>query len=144
MQKFSIDYNELQNKLNQKKAYLLDHVKDRVVKVAFDVVRFVDTDDLDKLWSIHKDGDKEYIIAMYDDNQLVSEATKTASVKEWSVIVDGRKETATVFKNNNAVCKLSLASLNIPVNEAYLLSEWLPKKLASDPTFAEKLLKFQG
>ena len=81
---------------------------------------------------------------MYDDNQLVSEATKTASVKEWSVIVDGRKETATVFKNNNAVCKLSLASLNIPVNEAYLLSEWLPKKLASDPTFAEKLLKFQG
>ena len=144
MLKFSIDYPELQNKLNQKKAYLLSEVNDKIVKVAFDVVRFVDTDSLDKLWRIHNDGDKEYIVAMYDDDALIAEAKKTASVKEWSVVLDGRKENATIFKQNQPICKLSLASLGIPANEAYLLSEWLPKKLASDVNFAEKLLNSQG
>ena len=81
---------------------------------------------------------------MYEDNALLSEAKKTASLKEWSVVLDGRKENATIYRQNEPVCKLSLASLGIPTNEAYLLSEWLPKKLSSDVNFAEKLLNSQG
>ena len=71
MKKFAIDVDSLENKLQKKTAYRLEDVKDKVRKVAFDVVRFVDNDaTIDGLWQIQKHDDGEYIVAMYEDKPM--------------------------------------------------------------------------
>src|SRR5574343_1213936 len=68
MNKFALDYSELQSKLTAKRAYPLAEVKDKIRKVAFDVVQFIDSNHIDELWKIERDGDNEYIVAMYDED----------------------------------------------------------------------------
>lgn len=138
MNKFSVDYTELQSKLSKKQAYRLVDVKHRIRKVAFDVVRFVDSDKIDDLWQIHRDGDDEYIVAMYDDADNKKESAKTASSTVWNAVQDVAGNYVNVFYHGNPVKKICLAELGISPEDAYLVCQSLKDKLANDKAFLRK------
>jgi hypothetical protein len=139
MMKFSVDYTDLQNKLSQKKAFRLLDVKDKLKKVAFDVVRFTDSDKIDDLWQIHRDGDDEYIIAMYDDDQTEKKAV--ASSNPWSAIPDTLGNNINIFYNKNPIKRIKIASLGIPSEDAWLVSHSIMDKLANDKLFFNSFIK---
>lgn len=138
MNKFSVDYTELQNKLSKKKAYRLVDVKHRIQKVAFDVVRFVDSDKIDDLWQIHRDGDDEYIVAMYEDGSDTKKESAKVASEVWNAIPDAAGAYVNVFYHGNPIKKICLADLGISSDEAYLVCRSLKEKLANDKVFLRK------
>ena len=63
MNKFAVDYNSLESELTPRPQYFrYDDVKDRLRKVAFDVVRFKDGDDISGLWQIQQTDEGEVIL----------------------------------------------------------------------------------
>lgn len=137
MNKFSVDYMDLQSKLSQKRAFRLSDVKEKIKKVAFDVVRFVDSDKLDDLWQIHRDGEDEYIVAMYEEEQV----EKKASLINWRVIPDGSGKNIHLFYKDTPIKKIALAPLGIPTEDAWLVSHSISQKLASDRSFFDSFVK---
>lgn len=133
MDKFSVNYAEVQSQLTKKKKYLLADVKHRLQKVAFDVVRFVDSDKLDDLWKIEREGDDEYIVAMYDES--IETPKKLAHTNPWSVIPDDSGENLNVFYKQTAIKRVALAPLGIPASDAHMTSRLLRDKFASDAQF---------
>ena len=61
MDKHSVNYDNMNKKLTEKKAYKFNDVKDRLIKVAFDVVKFKDSDNIDGLWQVQSSDDGEVI-----------------------------------------------------------------------------------
>lgn len=140
MNKFSVDYQSLQSKLEKKKAYRLSEVQDKIKKVAFDVVRFVDSDNIDGLWQIQHLNDGDYIVAMYSDDTN-SESPVTKSSTDWSVIADKTGSHLNFFYKGTPVTRLSLASLGIPSSDSGLVTNYLPIRLASNPKLVSGLLQ---
>lgn len=138
MNKYSVDYNFLDDSLKEKpKVFKYADVKDRLVKVAFDVVRFVDGDDLSGLWMVNQTDDGEYIVAQYDDSY--SDTEKTAS--NWNVYADSSNDGIHIFYKNDPVTKISTASLGIDKDETYLAVDVLSEKLSSNSGLVEGLLE---
>lgn len=145
----SLDYSKLETSLesNQNKTYKLADVQHRLVKVAFDVVRFMDGDDVKSLWKIEKNQDGEYIVANYqsDDASVKladSELTKSASVDgDWKVIVNKALAEVQLFYKSNPVVKLSSVQLGLPKEELDLVNSYLPSKLSKDKDFTRKIIK---
>lgn len=137
MIKFSVDYTDLQSKLSQKRAFRLSDVKEKIRKVAFDVVRFVDSDKIDDLWQIHRDGDDEYIIAMYTENEV----EKCASLSPWKAVPDSSGTHIHLLYKNMPIKKIALAPLGIPLEDVWLVSHSIPQRLATDQSFLDSLLK---
>lgn len=137
MEKFSVNYEQLHDNLTSKKRYRLEDVKDKITKVAFDVVKFSDGDKIiDGLWEIKSCDDGEYIVALYDnDDKKVS----TASAP-WSVIADSSGTNLNIFYKEKAIKKVSLASLGVPEEDHQLVCKSLPIKLASNKSLANSLL----
>lgn len=132
MNKFSIDFNNLQTTLNKKKSYRLADVADRIEKVAFDVVRFIDSDKLDDLWVVQNDGKDEYIVAMYDEDPQVKQASIQSS-NPWSTKLDSKKEAVYVFYNDAQIKK-------IIAEDTVSVSRFLSVKLAEDADFRNKFI----
>jgi len=83
MSEFKVDFTKLENKL-LKKSYRLADVKDQLETVAFDVVRFKDSDKGASLWQVQSAEDGDYIVTLYDE----TDNKKTASVADgWEVIL---------------------------------------------------------
>lgn len=143
MNKFALDYSELQSKLTAKRAYPLAEVKDKIRKVAFDVVQFIDSNHIDELWKIERDGDNEYIVAMYDedDENKISTSQNKVAASPWQVVLDNAKENIHIFYQSAPIKKIALASLGINSEEAYLVKKYLPNKLASDSSFLDNFIK---
>lgn len=144
MTQFSVDYHDLESKLNRKRAYRLADVKDRIRKVAFDVVRFVDSDRIDDLWLIHRDGDDEYIVAMYDEDALGKQSDVLGKQKKkasslWAAVADRAGTNVTVFYNSVPIKRVALSEMGIPAEDAQMVCQWLPEKLATDKAFLRKL-----
>ena len=102
MNKYSVDYSDLDQELSVDKFYHYAEVKNSLVKVAFDIVKFKDSEGIDGLWQIKATDDGEVIVAMYsdDDIKIASSAStfKTASLKSpWSVLPDHRNSTVHLF-----------------------------------------------
>jgi hypothetical protein len=136
MEKFSLDYAGLQSKLSTKKMYRLADVQHKLKRVAFDVVRFVDNNNIDELWKIERDGDDEYIVAMYDENQMLTAAqTKTASDNPWQAIPDSNREFVHIFFKDNAIKRLAMKDLGVPSEDAVMICGILKSKFASDANF---------
>lgn len=138
--KFSVDYTDLQSKLSKKRAFRLSDVKGKIRKVAFDVVRFVDSDKIDDLWQIHRDGDDEYIVAMYDDEQTEKKAEASVS-NPWKAMPDGSGQNIHLFYKDTPIKKIALASLGIPAEDAWLVSRSVSQRLASDQSFFNSFVK---
>lgn len=139
MNRFSVDYSDLQSKLTQKKAYRLSEVQSKIKKVAFDVVRFVDSDRIDDLWQIQSDGENEYIVAMYDDNSP-DEAKIITAACVWTAVADSSKENVNVFYKNTPVSRIALASMGIESSDAHLVCKSLSNKLANDYDFRSNFI----
>jgi hypothetical protein len=81
MDRYSVDYNNLEKKISGPKIYKYENVKHLLHKVAFDVYKF-NTDNIDGLWKIESTDDGEVIVAQYnvEESGLKAEASvnKTA------------------------------------------------------------------
>lgn len=139
MNKFSVDYQKLEGKLEYKKAYKLSEVQDKIKKVAFDVVRFIDSDNIDGLWQIQHGADGDYIVAMYNDGAEESAVTKSSS--DWGVVADKSGDNINVFYKGTPIARLALSSLGIPKEDSSLVTSYLPVRLANNPRLVSGLLQ---
>lgn len=139
MEKNVIDYEVLAQKLDAKKVYKLSDVQHRIKKVAFDVVRFMDGEDIDGLWKIEKTPNGEFILANYDED-----ITKEASIKSnWSTHINKRNNDVYIFYKNEQISKMAnseFVDMGIPTTEVNDVIESLPKKLANNPKLVKGLL----
>jgi len=142
MEKFAVNYSDLQGDMAPRpKAFRYDDVKHRLKKVAYDIVRFVDGDDISGLWKIQQTDDGDVIVAQYDDASNFSEVEKTASVEtNWQVLADRTGENVNLFYKGSPVTKLSLASIGIPTEDADVVCRYLPEKLATNEALTSNLL----
>jgi len=141
MEKFAVNYNDLQGDLSPRpQVFRYEDVKHRLKKVAFDVVRFVDGDDISGLWQVQETDDGEVIVAKYDDTSDL-QVEKTASVEtNWRVLADRSGEHVHVFYKDSPVTKVSLASIGIPIEDADVVCRYLPEKLATNEVLTSNLL----
>lgn len=129
----TLDYTSLANKIS-KKAYLLEDVKDRLEKVAFDVVRFKDGDEASNLWKIEQNEEGNYIVALYEDVPSVKEAS------DWNVTFNKTSGFLNVFYKGDHLCKVASSSLGVPVAEVNLVESYLPRSLNKNKVLVKKLL----
>lgn len=139
MSKFSIDYSNLEQKV-YKKAYKLSDVKNRIERVAFDVVRFNDGDEASKLWQVQSADDGEYIVALYDEQD---ESVKTAS-SDWEVELNKTSSVIDVYYKGDPIVRVAASKLGIPATELPLVTKYLPAKLAENKKLASALLNEAG
>lgn len=119
------------------KVFKYENVKHRLTKVAFDVVRFVDGDDVSGLWQVNQTDDGEYIVAQYND-YVDQEVDKTAS--NWSAYPDKGGDNIHLFYKNDPVTKIATTSIGISKSEALMVADILPEKLDTNKILAEGLL----
>jgi hypothetical protein len=139
MSKFSLDYDNLEQKV-YKKAYKLSDVKNKIERVAFDVVRFSDGDDASKLWQVQSADDGDYIVALYDEPE---ESQKTAS-SNWEVVLNKASSMIDVYYKGDPIVRVAASKLGIPSDELALVSKYLPKKLTENKKLATALLSEAG
>lgn len=138
MPKFSIDYQELSNSVSyvQKKIFKLADVKDKLEKVAFDVVRFKDGNP-DELWQIQNADDGDYIVARYDAEEAKEEVKTSA---RWDALVNEASGDINIFYKGQPIVKMAAAKLGISSEDLGAVKRLLPGKLASDKNFVKALL----
>lgn len=134
MSRFNIDYSNLNNKIN-KRVYKLSDVKDKIEKVAFDVVRFSDDDSGANLWQVQSADDGEYIVAKYQDDISVE---KTSA---WSVSVIKTAGEIEISYKGDPIVRLASSKLGIPNTELNKVKNYLPSKLAENKKLVKSLLK---
>jgi len=137
MSKISVDYSELENKI-YKKAYRLSDVKDKIQKVAFDIVRFKDEDDASKLWQIQSADDGDYIVALYNPSE--EDTVKTASANGWNVTLNKLSSQLVFYYKGDPIAKKGSSELGIPEEELSLATKYLPTKLATNKKMVTALL----
>jgi hypothetical protein len=133
MDKFSVDMSKVIDQLSQKKRIRLADVKDRLCKVAFDVVRFVDSDRIDDLWRIERDGEDEYIVALYEMEEPLT--ALASAPNPWSVEIESARGKAHVFYKKAHITCLNFTELGIPQSDSHLVPNMLVSKLANDQKF---------
>ena len=131
------DYENLDSIFNKKKTIRLADVQDRIEKVAFDVVRFVDADNLDKLWVVKDEGGHKVLVALYDEGD---EVVKEASAKVWNAIPD-KLGNVTVYYKSQPITKIAVSSFGIPKEDVNVVCRSLPNLLATDGSFLQSMLK---
>ncbi|HVY53721.1 MAG TPA: hypothetical protein VHA13_04305 [Gammaproteobacteria bacterium] len=133
MSKFSIDYSGLENKI-YKKAYRLSDVKDQLETVAFDLVKFKDSDKSADLWQIQSADDGDYIVAVYqsDDEEKVA--------SNWEVIVTKTAGELQISYKGDPIVRLASKKLGIPQHELNQVPKYLPIKLAENKKLVKALL----
>jgi hypothetical protein len=131
MERFSVDYGKLVQKVDQPKAYRLNDVKDRIERVAFDVVRFRDNEDTDMLWKIEERADGPVIVALYDDSTGALKS-KSNSENKWETLADKTAGNIHVYYKGEPIAKFAASDMGIPREDLGLLVKWLPNKLAED------------
>lgn len=133
MPKFSVDYSSLANQIT-KRAYKLSDVKDQLESVAFDVVRFKDSDKSADLWQVQSADDGEYIVALYQPD----EEEKMAAL--WDVAVNKIASSLEVSYKGDPIVRVAASRLGIPFSELNKVPNYLPAKLASNKKLVKALL----
>lgn len=131
------DFAGFESVMNQKPMYRLADVADKVVKVAFDVVKFKDSDGLDKLWVVQQHNGEDVIVAMYEEDGLES---KAAAPAEWAAVTDKSGKNVNVFYKGEPITRFAAESIGVPSEESYLICRYLPNKLATDKSFRNAFL----
>lgn len=125
------DYQKLDNTINKKQIFYVKDISDKIEKVAFDVVRFKDEDDLSKLWVIQPSAEGDVIVALYDDGEL--------EARSWKAIPD-KQANINVFYKGEPVRKVVLASLGVPSEEVGVVCRTLTSKLNKDASMRKAFL----
>ncbi len=123
---------------SQRKVYRLADVADKIEKVAFDVVRFKDSDKLDHLWRVESTDDGPVLVAMFDE-----EEEQLESLGSWQAVTD-RVNNVNVFYKGEAIVRFSASDMGIPEDETSIVCRYLPEKLASESEFVSSLLDELG
>lgn len=131
MSKNTIDYLGLATKI-YKKAYKLSDVKDRLETVAFDVVRFKDSDKGADLWQVQSADDGDYIVALYQPEETEK--------SDWDVSVSKTAGDLQVSYKGDPLVRLASSKLGIPRDELHKVPEYLPSKLAANKKLVKALL----
>lgn len=131
--KQSIDYSKLENTI-YKKAYKLSDVKDRLESVAFDIVRFKDSDSSANLWQIQNSDDGDYIVALYQNDEV-----KTSS--HWEVSLLKTAGSIQISYKGDPLVVIASSKLGIPQAELPQVKQYLPAKLAENKKLVSALLK---
>lgn len=132
MPKHILDYDAILTNSVNRQTYKLSEVKHRLEKVAFDIVRFKDSD-VDELWQVQSADDGDYIVAKYQD--APEDQTKTASAKTWDVVI--ADSAINIFYKGHPVMKIAASS---DADQLATIKRFLPNKLATDKTFVSALL----
>lgn len=134
MDKYSLNYESLQSSMTQPKMYKLSDVQDKIEKVAFDVVRFMDgSEDIDKLWKIHQNDDgNEFIVAMYDDHALQASADDNIEKNAWHAALNKAASHVTVFYKGEPITKVAASEIDASPEEVSALCRHLPQRLATE------------
>lgn len=135
MSKFGVDFTKLEDKL-LKKAYRLSDVKDQLETVAFDIVRFKDTDKGADLWQIQSADDGEFIVTKYEE----ADVKKTASANPWEVVLSTQAKTLNIFYKGDPIVRVASKKLGIAETELSSVERYLPKKLAENKKLVSALL----
>jgi hypothetical protein len=133
MSKYLIDYSSLAGQIT-KKAYRLSDVKDQLESVAFDVVRFKDSDKSADLWQVQSADDGEYIVALYQ----ADEEEKSAAL--WEVTLNKVGGTLQISYKGDPLVRVVASHLGIPSSEVSKVPGYLPAKLAASPKLVKALL----
>jgi hypothetical protein len=133
MSKNSIDYLKLATSI-YKKAYKLSDVKEHLETVAFDIVRFKDSDKAADLWQVQSADDGEYIVALYQPDEDVKIA------KLWDVAVNKTAGDLQISYKGDPLVRISASQIGIPYLELSKVEEYLPAKLASNTKLVKALL----
>lgn len=131
--KIDIDYSKIENVVN-KKVYKLAEVKDQIVKIAFDVVRFKDGDKAADLWKIEADGDGDYIVRLYQEN-----VEKIAS--NWDVHINKVAGDLQISYKGEPLTSISAVKLGMKKEDLDKVQSYLPKKLSENKQLVQALLK---
>lgn len=134
MSKFSINYSGLESTI-YKKAYRLSDVKDQLEVVAFDIVKFKDGDKSAELWQIQSADDGDYIVALYQ----ADEVEKSAS-KDWDVVASKTAGYLEISYKGDPIVRIAASKLGIPRQELNQVPEYLPTKLAENKKLVKALL----
>jgi len=138
MSKFNIDYNQLDGKVN-KTFYKLSEVKDKIEKVAFDIVRFKDSDKGADLWQIQNGDDGDYIVAKYNPEE---EVIKTASVhSNWEVNYNKLSNNLNIFYKGEQIAKIASNKLGLTSDTLSNVESFLPQSLENNKKLVTFLLK---
>ena len=130
MKNILIDYSSLITK----KAYRLSDIKDQLETVAFDIVRFKDSDKSADLWQVQSADDGEYIVALYQPD----EEEKTVAL--WDVSFSKIAGDLQISYKGDPLVRVNASRLGIPISEINKVPEYLPTKLATNPKLVKALL----
>jgi hypothetical protein len=97
MSQFKVDFEKLETQL-LKKSYRLADVKDQLETVAFDIVRFKNTDKSTALWQVQSAEDGDYIISLYED----AEDNKKTASQGWEVVLSSGSPLVSSFAKTAA------------------------------------------
>ena len=140
MDKYSIDYAELHTDMTRPKFFKYAEVKDRLVRVAYDVVKFQDaSEDIDGLWQIQSTDDGEVIVAMYEPPEGGGEAIKSES--SWAVLPDKAASSMNVFYKGEPVHKIASTQVGVPEAELSDFCTSVANKLSENEDFRRSLLE---
>lgn len=129
----NIDYRELEDRL-LKRTYKLSEVKDKIEKVAFDIVRFKDDDKGTALWQVQSAEDgNDYIVVLYEE----PEQEKKSS---WEVIMSKTSNVVDFFYKGDPITKIASNKLGIPESDLNLAIRYLPNKLSENKNLVNALL----
>ena len=130
---FKVDYTSLEELDN--KTYKFSDVKDKIIRVAADVVRFRDAP-VDELWEIisGEGDDGDYIVARYNTDDELALKTANASTKSpWEALVkEGSNEVHLFYKG--------VSFTKFAHKEASTIKNFLPAKLSTDKSLLNALI----
>jgi len=128
MQKFTVNYDLLKKYSGKYLDY--NEVKDKLVKVAFDLYKLED-DKAARLWEVNKADDGNYIVALYSEDQDIEKKSN------WDVQINKAANNVNFYYKGEYVTKLSEKQLGIKLEDA----NSLPEKLSSNKNLVNALLK---
>ena len=129
------DYEVLSRKLTAKKAFKYEDVKDRLIKIAFDIVRFRDADaSIDGLWQIQNTDDGEIIVATYEDPSVALEVKSS-----WAALADKTGSSINIFYKDQFIKKLASKDIGNDI-DIKKLSEHLPESLEANKSLREAFI----
>lgn len=140
MNKYTLDYDSLEKAIERPKAYRYEDVKDKIVRVAYDIVRFQSPEeDIDTLWQVQATDDGDVIVAMYDEGGKTAEASAKEPDGNWNVVADGNSNMH-IFYKDRPIKRIAAAQAGIPEAEVSSFCNDVKKKLNADKDFRTSLL----
>jgi hypothetical protein len=144
MDKFAFDYSTLEKDLEKPKSYRYEDVKDKIVRIAYDIVRFQGPDeDIDSLWKIQTTDDGDVIVAMYEEGEgKIAEASVKSSA--WNVVTDSKQNFHIFYKDSPikiiACSEVGISFVGISSNDIQMFCQDVGQKLNDDQDLRQTLM----